>query len=376
MLKKRQKMKKIAIITIYDKTNYGNRLQNIALYNILSKFGETETLVISLDGKLKFKAKHLKNKLESKTGIQITKKGIHVKSKIERVKYNNFNKFENMNKVRCICCDSIQDMKKIFEEYDYCFIGSDQVWNPIFWDYENPDKLFAQFLLKDVTTEKRIAISASFGTNSLPEIWISPFSSQLKQFKRISVRENSGEKIVKYLTGKDCPVLIDPTLAANESIWKKAIGCSSLRYIPPKYILKYFLDKETSDVNSRISQISKMNKMSICALNDIEDPNYYVSGPCEFLHLFEKAQLICTDSFHAVAFSMIFRKPFIVFPRNNAKLNMSDRIITLLSEFGLTNRMAENINDDEIFNCDFSILEKELAKKKKCFMDFISDAIS
>ena len=98
-----------------------------------------------------------------------------------------------------------------------------------------------------------------------------------------------------------------------------------------------------------------MNKMSICALNDIEDPNYYVSGPCEFLHLFEKAQLICTDSFHAVAFSMIFRKPFIVFPRNNAKLNMSDKLLDLIT-------IGESL--------------VEFSTNQKLFLDFLIDLIS
>ena len=34
----------------------------------------------------------------------------------------------------------------------------------------------------------------------------------LKNMNFISVRENAGAKIIKDLTGKDVPVLIDPTL--------------------------------------------------------------------------------------------------------------------------------------------------------------------
>ena len=42
-------MKKIAIITIFDENNYGNRLQNYALQNVLEKYTcKVDTIIINV----------------------------------------------------------------------------------------------------------------------------------------------------------------------------------------------------------------------------------------------------------------------------------------------------------------------------------------
>ena len=57
----------------------------------------------------------------------------------------------------------------------------------------------------------------------------------------------------------------------------------------------------------------------------------YGVGPLEFIHLVENAELVITDSFHAVVFSLIMQTPFVVFPRPVVGGNdMNSRITDLL----------------------------------------------
>ena len=74
-------------------------------------------------------------------------------------------------------------------------------------------------------------------------------------------------------------------------------------------------------------------------------------GPKQFLNLCKYAKLVCCDSFHAVVFSILLQKPFIVFN------GMEDsRIADLLNLTGLQSRNIESINEikGSLFEVDFS----------------------
>lgn len=366
---------RFAIITIIDMTNYGNRLQNIALHNILSAYGETETLAISLEGRGCYFYKKIKNIIEMRYGYMLSSKGVKRVNNTIRQRQKNFLKFEKLGKIRFVRTESVEKMKDIFDEYDFCFVGSDQVWNPYFWNYENPEKLFSQFFLKGINSSKRIAVAASFGIEEIPKEWCYQFARELENFDSISVREVSGRKIVNDLIKRNASILVDPTLAVNNEIWEKALQMSALKIQPKEYILKYFLGQENAEYKKVIGKIAKENQLSIRALNDESDSEYYTAGPCEFLQCLKNAKLICTDSFHAVVFSIIFNKPFIVFPRNSKGVDMGDRITTLLSTFNLENRSYNNIKYSDIFYCDFTKSNEIVSYKRKEFIDFIEKAI-
>ena len=116
-----------------------------------------------------------------------------------------------------------------------------------------------------------------------------------------------------------------------------------------------------------------------CEIVDIYDKNsiFYTCGPQHFLNLVKDAFLICTDSFHSVVFSFLFNKPFIVFDRENTKINMNSRMETFLEKFGLQqNRYVANQDIEEYLNWDYSegyiILEQEREKARQ----FIIRALS
>ena len=74
-------------------------------------------------------------------------------------------------------------------------------------------------------------------------------------------------------------------------------------------------------------------------------------GPWEFLQWLRGADLVMTTSFHAVAFSLLFERPFLTLGSRP-----DNRIDSLLSRVGLeSRRMVKCIPDGiDLFSVDFS----------------------
>ncbi len=157
------------------------------------------------------------------------------------------------------------------------------------------------------------------------------------QFKEISVREEAGKKIVEDLTGrKDVEVLVDPTMLLTAEEWDN-VSNKPEQLKTDKYILNYFLGELSEKRKNEIDRIAKENGCKIINMLDSNSP-FYKTGPAEFLYLEKNAFLICTDSFHACVFSILYNRPFIVFEREDNNVSMNSRIDTLLNKFHLQDR--------------------------------------
>ncbi|MEO0275109.1 MAG: Coenzyme F420 hydrogenase/dehydrogenase, beta subunit C-terminal domain, partial [candidate division WOR-3 bacterium] len=94
---------------------------------------------------------------------------------------------------------------------------------------------------------------------------------------------------------------------------------------------------------ARKSKIRYVNYKPIFLLRKIRFPNlkfnYYTQGPAEFLWLLKESNFVITSSFHGVAFSVIFKKPFyaILWDRKDM-IRQNGRIIDLLGKLGLKDR--------------------------------------
>ena len=277
--------------------------------------------------------------------------------------FNRYIKFSKFSIVNGIFSDNIN------EKYDFFITGSDQVWN--LYDSGRSEVDFLTF----ASSEKKISFSASMGVEKLPDNVIDQYKSFLKDFKSISVREESAKEIIQTLTKrKDIEVLVDPTMLLTVKDWEKVSQKPNITY-PPRYILTYFL----GGMNKREEIIKRIAKKHSCEIIDIynKNSNFYACGPQHFLYLEKNAYIICTDSFHSAVFAFLFNKPFIVFDRENTKMNMNSRIESFLSKFGLQqNRFGSKKYLDEYLHWDYSegyqILEKEREKAKQ----FIDNALS
>ena len=209
----------------------------------------------------------------------------------------------------------------------------------------------------------------------LPDYAKVRYKEYLKNFKSISVREDSAKKIVEDLTGrKDIEVLVDPTLLLTVEDWEKVMHKPSMDY-NHKYILSYFLGGCGKSENIIKSIAEKYS----CEIIDIYDKKsaFYSCGPQHFLDLEKNAFLICTDSFHSAVFAFLFNRPFIVFDRDNTKIDMNARMETLLSTFALQKcKYNDARNPEEYLTWDYSEGYEALEKKREEAKKFITKAFS
>lgn len=352
---------KTAIVTINDPNpNYGNRLQNYAVNKVLEeKNMSTTTLYVERQINIKDRIKNIVNKMTFYCFTQDKK--LWKLCYYKRIKFYNFNK-------KYIKSKHIKSFKNLSNQYNYFVVGSDQVWNPSWYD-ENKKKAY---LLSFAKSEQKICFSPSFGISHLPEKWKDYFKSNLLTFNNISVREQAGADIIKELTGKDATVLIDPTLMLSVSDWKQIESKPDKVDFNKEYVLTYFLGDKTEEVSCYINKMAKENKLVVYNLLDYSQPDIYVADPGEFIYLIEHAKIILTDSFHACVFSFLFDKPFQVFERMGKEEDMMSRMYTFLSTMGLERKIyKESINKDQIFECDYTKSKQKLKVQQNLVDEYL-----
>lgn len=358
---------KVAIVTITEGTNYGNRLQNYAVQKCIEELGiEVETLInksgtesqnVSFLLKIKRRLSKIKNHL------------INAKfKKIIKDRNEAFKKFNNENiKFSSIVINNDYNDSKINSIYNFFVCGSDQIWNPEF--IENAFANFLQF----ANEEKRIAFSPSFGISELPENRKKEYSKYLKGFSKLSVREEDGAKIIDSLTRQKAEVLIDPTLLLSKDEWEKIIKKPDV-VTDKKYILTYFLGKISDKREERIQRLANKYNYEIINLGKMEYEEYYTAGPSEFLWYIKNSEIVFTDSFHACVFSIIFDRTFYILDRDDKIQSMNSRIETLLNKFKL---QQQKLNDwDNIkLEHDYDHVELILEKERKKSLNFLKKAL-
>lgn len=364
------KEKKYTIVTITAESNYGNRLQNYAMEHVVKKCDNSVTTLsnrynIYKRYSLKEKAYVLYKLLTKKNSCLFLKRTY------------KFWKFDKLNISRLL----ISENEGYYSKTLRCkkvICGSDQIWNLDFFA-----KYREQFFAKFVSSEKRIAFSASIGTETIPEKYVDFFKKSIMEFKDISVREERAAEIIKELTGRVVPVTVDPTLLLGREEWIN-IARKPSWIKGKKFILTYFLGEISEQVQNYIQEISNYLNVHIVNLyseyENVEkvNPQSFCAGPDEFVWLVANCEVFLTDSFHGCVFSTIFQKPFRWFSREEKGVrNMNSRMDTLFSKLQIGDWCIGNINEpvEHILYNDFSKVEKNLNYEKEYAMNYLKGAL-
>lgn len=359
---------RIGIVTITDLTNYGNRLQNYAMYHLLkNKFNCESFSLAATKEKAYCNGNYVAWIKERIAGLSCMFPILAEKrfgSNITR--WENFRKWNKLIPSKTYYeCEIIPE--EIENEFDYFVAGSDQIWN-----YNFSSEHFDDYFLKFTKKSKRLAVSASFGVDEVPHEWKQLYKSSLQDFSRISVREEAGQTIIQDLLGINVPVLIDPTMMLSKAEWlsvsrKPRVDCTK------PYVLKYYLGDEAE--SGKIDIWANENGYEVYELLNKEIPELYSAGPGEFISLISNASLVCSDSFHCIVFSIIFSRSFLVYARQGSENYMTSRLDTLLKKFGFENRWKHMVLEEDYLKCDFSAVPELLEKEQKQFMEYLSDVL-
>lgn len=309
-------MKKVGIITFHAAHNYGSMLQAYALQQVVLSMGYDCEIINfrSIVQKEQYKPIFMVGTLYGKCVrfiIQATYAlGILKKHRL----------FERFLKEELILSKkeytTLKDLESENFNYDYYISGSDQIWNTYTIDFN-----YAYFL-PFVKSGKRIAYAPSMG----PHLGIDKFgnldsiSDLLKKYDALSVREIAGSKYIANLINKPVTTVLDPTLLLDSQRYNELICNKPL--IKGEYIFIY-----SPNYNERVYEMAyklgkKYNKKVVLSQGFRTKEEmlkwgrklkiYAAVGPKEFLNLCKNASIICCDSFHAVVFSILFKKCFFV----------------------------------------------------------------
>lgn len=354
---------KVGIVTINDaKPNFGNKLQNYASVIVFQKLNcQVQTMLT--EKQMDVKEYYVRRFLNFLSGYHLSE---------NQYFWKRFCRFREFDKKYLKMSNALLRGENVQEEFDYFAVGSDQVWNTEWWYSELKKKAF---LLTFAKNEQKICMSPSFGSNQLPNEWREYFADNLNTFRKLSVREEQGARIINELTGREAEVVIDPTMMLDVEEWRKLEHKLNVKSKKGKYILKYFLGEQSEHRREEIYQLAQENNMDIYELLDRNERELYSAGPQEFLYLIDHAELVCTDSFHAVVFSILFNKPFLIFDRDEKGVSvMNSRIDTLLKQFQIKRYTIDN--GEKIFQCDYKNAMKILSRKKEQAYQFIRESIN
>lgn len=360
---------KLAIYTISDDNNFGNRLQNYALQDILNEhFGYTLTLQ---DNNSKRNYYSFLNEIKTSSvmfPLRITKNLVKKRNLYElreNIKWWNRQKlFRSFTKKYVPKYRS----KLVDRNIDAFVIGSDQIWNPNF-----RDNLIDDFL-PTIQHKNIISYAASIGIDSVNQETKQIFIDGLKNINAISVREFSAQEIISSFTDKPVVVSIDPTMLLPSSKWHDlALQANKFISHQKNFIVTYFLGNISDSEVAYINKYADDNNFIIINISDKNDKLYDKIGPIEFLWLFENANAVFADSYHAAVFSIIFRKYFEIFERHDTFSKMNTRMHTLFQHFGIQNRIHDvEINKQPLSDIKYDCIEENLKMKKQEAMDWLN----
>jgi hypothetical protein len=272
---------------------------------------------------------------------------------------------------------STKVLAKDFNSYDACICGSDQIWNPYFYD-----PAYMLNFIDDLGETKKIAYAPSIGITN-KDLITDEAINLIKKFNYLSCRETEATKILQDITNKPVITVLDPTLMISADIFKKM--CSKQHPGNGQhYILTYFLHTnyyQDSIPYNYIRNLSKKTGLPIFNIqlfnlvNNIPAKKQFCTiGPVDFLTLVLNASWICTNSFHCSIFSFLFQKKFFVFERymkeGGISASQNSRIYSLLKLFDMRYCLKKDLdtpNIEQKFNYESGIsnleIQQEISKK-------------
>ncbi|MCD5032917.1 polysaccharide pyruvyl transferase family protein [Enterococcus faecalis] len=366
-------MKKIGIITLNGEFNYGNRLQNFALQKVLNSYNiQVDTIEIKMNKLDKLK-KNLWiggihgindfNQMLKKNFSKITPSSVEIRNNykaMKEAKWEIIGQFSQKN----ISTFKVEKkhLPHLQQHYDIFIVGSDQVWNPNIIEFDSTH--FLDFAPK----EKRYSYSASFGVDQLPKRpdgLKEHYRRYLQQMAYLSVREASGVKLVRELTGKSADVAPDPTLLLSKDEWYCELDITVVK--DSCFLLIYFVSEISTEIYQEIQRFATEKNLSIVQImGDTFGENRIVADPQQFVAMIDQAQYVFTDSFHGSVFSIIMQTPFFVYERTDHK-GVYTRIESLIHQFHMECAIV-SVGDDLVIKenlFDFNRSERLLKNVRK-----------
>ncbi|MBI9061910.1 MAG: polysaccharide pyruvyl transferase family protein [Marinilabiliaceae bacterium] len=285
---------KIGILTYHKGINHGAFLQAYSLQKYITETYNYDVEIIDYENR-ELKNKEFSIFLKFKPFFSLNATKIRIWNILKIIKFKKSSHLLNLSK------HSYKITKINTSKYDLVILGSDEIWNFKSQFYKHDSTFFSQ----NINAKRIISFAASFGSVKITDKISETNINLIKTIKDISVRDSNSKLIITKQIGLNSTLVLDPTFLVNIDT-------------PLPKIKNYLLVYITNIVNSekqRIKQISKdknLNIISIGYSNPWCDQSIIPISPIEWIGYFKNASFIATNTFHGVAFSLKYNKPFYI----------------------------------------------------------------
>ena len=348
---------RIGILTLHRALNYGAVWQTYALKTTCEKLGnEVEVIDYNPWGHYTYKGlmKHRPDKALA-----------YVRN------FRFFNKFVDKYLNPTEHTESHEWITNNPPKDDVYIVGSDTVWCPVVvGKYINT--YLMDFAPENVT---RISYAASWG-GVFPNDNLDFYKEELAKFKAISIREPQFIKETSGLSGKEVVDVCDPSLLLKGDEYQKL---EKPKRCPKRFIAVFDL---ANDKFVRESALALKEKYGIPIVNlsgkfeRWADVSYFGLSPNQWIYLMRNAEYVCTNSFHGIAFSIIFKRQFVCCKVNHgSRAKTNGRVENLLTQLDLMDRYINSIDEIKDNHIDYDKVNVLLEKYRKRSFDWLKSAL-
>lgn len=330
---------KIGIATFHCAENYGAFLQAFALSKWIQDRTPLKVMVVNYRPKYLLEPYKICFKKRLTANMPFLRKCKAFISFCVEVPYRLIRKwkFKKAETLLPLTGKYVSAEFKLDASYKGIVLGSDQIWNtsltqgldPVYWGGTVPESC------------KKIAYAASIGLSEYPDEIKEKTTGMLTQIDYIGVREEASVDLIQSMLKKQVMVNVDPVMLVERDFWHQY----ECHVAFDDYILVYCVRNSPYIMQDAYRLAKKYNKRILhfgdpsirATFPDIEVHSLAYCGPFDFISYISHADIILTDSFHAMCFSIIYNKRFFVYLNKTR----SERLLTLATIGKCSDRLVE-----------------------------------
>lgn len=247
------------------------------------------------------------------------------------------------------------------ENYDTVIAESDVIWRPNFFGGQfDPTFFMYQPTFKNMN---KIAYAPSAANDHFNSEQKANFKKLTRDINFISTRESYSVTNFSKLTNRtDIIQVVDPVFLIDKQIYDNIASTSQVA-IPNKYLLIYLPVDDNLKLVSQAVEYARKNNLEIIELsNKVRQRNHrvlYNLGPEDFLALIKGTNIVFTNSFHGICFSIIYQKDFYGFTRENpGKVKDICDQLNLSSRYFVNDQLIEQSSIN--YNSVYKLLERNI----------------
>lgn len=353
---------RIGILTQHFLKNYGGILQNWALQQVVLQMGHNP-LTFEHDtcySRTRWLLRTIKQVLKSRSFASLPAYPYR-----GRVGHKPFIDFI-IKDIRSVTVhDFTPDLERSYK-CDAFIVGSDQVWRPAF----NLGRLYNMFLDFASDDVRKIAYAASFGVSEweYTEEETRRCRELAQRFDAVSVREDSAVSLCREYLGVEAECVLDPTLLLDKEDYLTL--CQNVAVSKNMvFVYALHLSDDIIDYANKLAESKELKVIMIQAGEKLKKKDSIE----QWVAMFRDADYVVTDSFHGMAFSIIFNKHFFVFKNESGGVA---RYYSLLKTLNLENRIIEGKGNMQKDDINWDIVNHKRNELRKESIHFLKKSLS